>query len=350
MRERLSELWERPSFRVLAYVVFAVAMFGLFLVLTFPERRVRQIVTVQLEKALGHQYEVSIAELGLWRLTGAQLEGVQLKERVPASELIGAEGGLAQQIYVERISARFAPLGSLLRRGATVNYQVDIGGGILSGSYTHGSERRLVSVHSDDVDLRESTLIASFLGIPVFGQLDTDVELELHPTRPLLTGGEIALTGRQFTVGPTVLRTESLPVDLEVPMTNFGNIVVRAHVESPEGGGTPRLVIDEFETRGRDINTEFWGHVDLGAQMGNSRPRLEMRLQVNEEYVTANSLGVVFNMTEFRNGRHQDWYGFTLGGTFNDIAFRGAATAARGPSEAAEPAADGEAEAGEDEG
>src|SRR5690554_1143118 len=350
MRERLSELWERPAIRVLAYVVFAVSLFGIFLVVTFPERRVRQIVTVQLEKALDHQYDVTIADLGLWRLTGAQLEGVQLKERVPTSELIGSEGGIAQQVYLERISARFAPIGSLLRRGATVNYQVDIGGGVLSGSYTHGSQRRLVSVKSDELDLRQSTLLASLLGIPVFGQLDTDVELELHPTQPLLTGGEISLTGRQFTVGPTTLRTENLPVALDVPMTNFGNIVMRASVVTPEGGGTPRLTIEELHTRGRDINTEFWGHVDLGAQFGNSRPRLEMRLQVNEEYVTANSLGVLFNMTEFRNGRHQDWYGFTLGGTFADIAFRGAATAARGPSEAA-PADDAEAEeAADDEG
>ncbi|RAL22822.1 type II secretion system protein GspN [Lujinxingia litoralis] len=339
MRERLAELWERPGIRLLAYVVFAVSMFALFLLLTFPERRVRQIVTVQLEKALGHQYDVTIAELGMWRLTGAKFEGVQLKERVSATERVGVEGGLAKQIYIERISARFAPLGSLLRRGATVNYQVDIGGGVLEGSFTQSSSRRLVTVQSDELDLRQSTLLASLLGIPVFGQLDTDIELELHPSRPVLTGGEIALTGRQFTVGPTTLNADSLPVALDVPMTNFGNIVVRAHVESDEGGKDPRLVIDEFQTRGRDINTEIWGHVELGAQMGRSRPRLEMRLQVNEEYVTANSLGVVFNMAEFRKGRHQDWYGFTLGGTFQDLAFRGAATAARGPTEqAAEPA------------
>lgn len=334
MRERLRRWWERRVFRFFAYSFFASTSFFIFFLLTFPQHRVRQIVSVQAESALQNRYEVRIADMGFWRLTGVQMKGVQIKERRYGGEesVQDTRQGPPMTIVVDKVAARFSPIKSILKRGAAVSYQVDVGGGILDGTFIQAGQEPQITLNINEVDLRKSTLLASFLGVPLFGVLDGDIELALNPRTGQPHSGQVNLRGQQLTLGATKIRSDKIPVftELELPTTSFGNLQARINIEPGEGQGGSTVEIQEFRSQGRDINLEAWGDVDLMAN-GNMRLGVKMRMQVNQDYVTDNNLGFIFNMNEFRSGKVDDWYGFEIGGASGRTRFAGSPSAARGP-------------------
>lgn len=345
------EFLQNKAVRTVIYAVFGIVMFMSFMVITFPEQRVREILVVQLEKQLGNRYEVTITDMSLWRITGVQLRGVTIAERVPPTaadaeepEFEGPPGPLPMRLTLDKVSARLAPMASAFHRGPSVNFQVDIGAGsVFYGSFRQNRAGQRIAIELDDLDLRRSPLLATLVGMPVFGVLDGEIVLEMEANRPVLKGGHIDLVGKQLTVGPKVFATDKIPfvTEIDVPVTSFGNLVARLHIEPGEGQrATPKVVIDEFKTRGRDINTEIWGEVTLANNLGTSRPQVELRMQLNEEYVTSNNLSMVFNLAEFRNGKNNDWYGFVLVGNFQKPNFRGSRTAALGPRQGGAQEAD----------
>ncbi len=337
-----SPWWERKFFRVAIYMAFGLFSFCLFFVWTFPDHRVKEIAANWIEVATDHRYEVSIEGIGFWRLTGAEVEGVQLSERVAPGEYepVGdsdedsdsarpERAGRTTSARLERISVRLSPIRSLLNRGLAARYQIDVGGSVIDGTFVHtGAEQRL-DLSLNDVDLRQSTLLASLIGLPLFGVLDGDVELVFDSAAGQIIDGRVDITGEKLTLGSTVIESDQIPVftELELPTTSFGNLELKLNVEDTEQGA--RINFERFRTRGLDLNTEVWGHIDIGPRGG--QPRLEMRLQVKEEYVTEHGLGLLFNMSEFRDGEYRDWYGFVLAGTFDNINFQGSTTAAQGP-------------------
>lgn len=357
------EHWlQKPLVRSIVFMAFGFVMFAVFLVLTFPDKRVKQILVVQLESALDNKYDVKIVDIGLWRLTGVQLKGLSLTERITpevaeAAAAAEASGGppapLPMSVRIDSISARLAPLASAVNLGPAVSYRVDLGGGLLHGTYKQNKKRRAVSLVVDEVDLRKSPVLTSLLGMPVFGVLDGALDLEMHPSRPLLTGGNVALDGKQLTIGPATIYTDKFPPMsyFEIPQTNFGTLTARVAVENNASGGdsdeeegapkgrrqaaSPSVIVKDFKTSGRDVRTEIWGDIALGANMAQSRPKIEMRLQFDESFVTKNSLAPILNMKEFRNGKNNSWYGFVLWGTMKQLRFKGAASAAQGKQAAA---------------
>ena len=357
------EHWlQKPLVRSVLFMTFGFVMFIVFLVITFPDKRVKQILVVQIESALDNKYDVKVVDIGLWRLTGVQLKGLSLTERlspesVAAATAAEAGGGppapIPTSIRVESVSARLAPLASAINLGPSVSYRIDLGGGLLHGSYKQNKKRRNITLDVDEFDLRKTPAVAALLGMPVFGVLNGDMSLELHPTRPIVTAGHVDLDGKQLTVGPATVFTDKFPPMsyFEIPQTNFGTLSARIKVENGvadksrgkdvegedgesapnKGGAEPSLVVNEFKTSGRDLRTEIWGDVAMSSTMAQSRPKIEMRLQFDESFVTKNSLAPILNMKEFRNGKNNSWYGFVLWGTMKRLRFKGATSAAQGP-------------------
>lgn len=354
MRDRIREWWEKRFFRIVAYMAFGLFFFMIFMVVTFPQHRVKQIASVQIEKALDNRYEVTISDMGFWRFTGVQMRGIQIKER----EITGADGRPVDEnapmivpITVSRISARLAPIRSLLNRGPTINYQVEVGpGSVIRGQVVQSGPNVDIGVRLNRLDLREATLLTNYIGMPLFGVLDGKVDLRIDTRTGAIAAGNIDLTGQQLTLPETTVTWSWIPVftQLDLPTTSFGNLRARIRIEQQEGGqGVSRLTFDEFMTQGRDINTQAWGHVDMNPRRGNQFG-LEMRMAVNDEYVTANDLGFLFNYPMIREGRDGEWYGFVFSGSpGSDNFFRGSTTAARGPQEGeavAEPEVDDDGE------
>ncbi len=355
-------MMDRTIVRIPAYFAFGFAVFLVALVLTFPDERLKQIATVQIESQLANKYDVEIEDLDLWWLSGVELENVTLTERTGGSDDgadaegsdDGSDGGSGSdkpsddpdfndgptQIKVQRIAAGFAPLGSVFNFAPTVDFLVDLGGGNIHGNYVHGSDGREVNVNIDDIDLKQTTVLESMLGVPVLGTLGGDISLELHPARPLLTGGHITLTGKQLMIDEATIQSDEFgPMAfIDVPSTSLGNLDARMVIDKGDNARTPSLQVEEFRFHGgRDVRGQVWGDVNLAERFGSSRPKLQMRFQFDDKYVRDNDLSSVLRIKWFRDGKNEDWYGFVLMGRMSNPRFEGAPSAGRGPDAAPSP-------------
>lgn len=361
---------DRPLVRITAYVAFGVATFLVALVLTFPDQRLKEIATVQLESQLGGKYDVEVEDLDLWWLSGIELENVTLTERTAetapaASEASGggptddADGGRPSarndddaggpptqgpmKITIPRIAAGFSPLASLANFSPTADFLIDLGGGDISGNYVHGSDKREVNVDIDEIELAQTKIIESFLGVPLLGTLAGEINLEMHPSQPLLTGGNITLEGRQLMVDKATIHTDKLgPMAfIDVPPTSFGSLDANLVINKPEKSRTPTVDFKRFEFHGgRDVRGQIWGDLELGRNMAASRAKLKMRFQFEDKYIRSNDFSSLLQMPYFRDGKAKDWYGFVLWGRLANPRFKGAPTAASGPQAEAEAGAE----------
>lgn len=336
MLDRLTEWWQRKFFRVVVHIAFGLTLFVFFLFLTFPQHRVTQIISVQAESALNHQYNVSIEQMRFWRLTGVQMRGVRLQERPQGG---AANDGMAMTVQIDRVSARFAPLRSLLNRALTVRYHVDMGGGIVRGDVALRGSQAEITSRFDGLDLRRTTLLASMLRISMIGSLDGRISLVADLNQGTITNGSINLRGRNIILPATVVQVEQIPIltNLDLPTTRFGELLVEIEIEEGDGRFS-RMEFKEFRAHGQtDIQFELWGSIDM-LHGGGTRPDLQMRMQVGQEYITENNLSFLFNMREFRTGQRGEWYGFTVAGRTGNINFQGSTAAAQGREAQAAPA------------
>ncbi len=338
---------EKRYVRYPIYVAFFFLVFIVSLVIAFPDDEVKDILTVQIEKQLDHKYKVTIEDLDLWWLTGIQLENVRIEERKsgeePAEETEGGPELIPMEFTLPEVSARLSLLRSIL--GPTVEFSIDVGGGEIDGIFRNGSDANELQMEFDELDLRKTQAIAAFLGVPFFGDLSGEIDLELDPKRNVPTAGTITLDGEKLTFGPATVKTDKLPsmAFLEVPQTNLGNLDIDMVVDD-SNPKRPVMKIEKFEMNGRDMRGDVWGDIRVGAGSGNTILDLKMRMQFDETFVKKNSLAPLLNVSEVRKGKNKEWYGFQISGRTANVQFRGRPASAAGPS--AEPAAKPEPEAG----
>ncbi len=337
-------LLERRWVRIPAYMFFALMCFLLSMLITFPDDRIKKIMSIQLEKQLEYEYEVEIEDLDLWWLMGIELEQVTLKERWTTEQMAKAikeakEGGKPRsqfEVTVPRIGARLAPLTSLFNLGLGVLFEVDFDdGGLISGTFVQASGKRKVDIDFGDVDLKRSKIVENLTGVPGFGSHNGTVALELSGgNRPEILGGSIDLKGSKLTVGPGVVETTKIPsmVYIEVAQTNFGNLVIKAKIEPPKKPRAARFVIEEMGAKGRDVLMDMWGNVQPAKRLGLSKSNMQFRLQFDQGFVKENELAPMLNLPPLRAGKSADnWYGFTLYGPVAKVKFKASTTTARGP-------------------
>ena len=235
------------------------------------------------------------------------------------------------RVMIPSIAGRFAPLRSVLSAGPAVAFEIDLGGGIVDGYFANGSDERALYVKLNAIDLRKTTALTAFLGIPFFGQLDGEIDLILDPKRPMVTGGSVTIVGDKLTLGPATVETDKFPpiTYLEIPQTNFGSLDVQLRVVEDEG--QDKMSVDAFKWSGRDIRGELWGELELATRMERVQPDVEMRMQLDENFVSKNSLGPLLNVAEVRRGKNQDWFGFHLYGRISNLKFKGSPKSAAGP-------------------
>lgn len=347
------ELLERRIIRLPLFAALTSLMFALALSLTFPGDRFKQIVIVQAEKALEYKYEVTIADLGIWRLSGVELTGLTIKERWTDAQKAeadreaadGAPPRLPFSVTIPRLGVRAAPLTSLLNLGAGAAFIIDFeDGGSVDGAFIQKLGGRRVLIELNELDMMRAGLIRSVTGIPAFGELSGDAEFDLTGgAKPALSAGQIRFKGSKLTLGPGLVKRESLPsavaasipsmLYLDIPSSSFGNMVFEADVRKNKAG-EPELAILKAETQGRDVRGELWGGFSFPAGKGATRAELSMRMQFDEGYVRKNNLGVLLNIEQFRKGKSNDnWFGFEFKGPINRLnakTLRGSIVAAQG--------------------
>ncbi len=347
------ELLDRKIVRIPLYGLFTLVVFLAALVLTFPDERVKQIVIVQAEQVLNagkradagdRIWEVRIDDLDLWWFTGIELNNVRLKERWTDEkkarvEAEVAEGAPPQEpltVTIPRVAGRVSILKSIINLGLGAQYDVDFeDGGLISGEFVQNSDGGRFTANFADVDMYKASILQSVTGVPGFGTLEGDVEIEIDPKTRRPIAGNIDLKGKKLTVGPATVKTEMLPsmAYLEVPQTNFGTFVLKAKIVKDKGSQNPSLEFDEFSAKGRDVRMEVWGDVELSKVFSRGMANVSMRLQFDAEFVKENSLSPVLNIQLFRSGKSSDdWYGIAFTGLIGKMKPKGSVAAARGPS------------------
>jgi type II secretion system protein N len=355
-------MMDRPLFRIGGYVLFGVVTFILALLLTFPDGTVKQIAAVQiehrLEQSMDRNVEVEVGDLDLW-WAGLALENLSITEpdssSVPTDGGGGegrnggdntnpnddgdSEGGLASsgqpslQITVPSIGARLAPISSLMNFGLSVKYHLGLGGGSLSGTYTRSSSAQSIYVSVNDLNLNQSPILVQYTGVPMFGTFTGEGTFQFAPNRPVVTDGAFELSGQKVTIGPKEeLKLEAIPFGhVNIPQTNFGNMELELHIERREGQ-QPKVVLDGWRAKGRDVQLEVWGDVDLARRMANAEARLKLRVQLNPEFTQQNqAMGAMLNNEKMQNGKRGDWYGLVFWGPLRNMQWKGSPTAAAGP-------------------
>ncbi|MFB6265225.1 MAG: type II secretion system protein GspN [Bradymonadaceae bacterium] len=352
--------------RVLAPIVFGVVVFAIALVVTFPDTQLQQIAEVQLEKQLernvGTPHNVDIGDVDPWWI-GLQLQNVTIstpsasgpsasgnassgaaaekkaKKKKAASAggaTAGATGASAEfSISIPSVGVCFSPTSSLVSLGLSFGYFVGLEPGSVSGYVTQTTDARSLSVELDGLNLEPGDdVIERLTGVPTFGRLEGWAELTFAPARPVVTGGKVSLTGRKLTIGPKEeleLQGIAMANYLKVPQTNLGSLDIALHVDNA-GKGNPKVVVDTFKSKGRDVRTQLWGHLKLARRLAAARAQLKMRVKFpRQAFVSENQLGALLRTEQFQSGKRGDWYGFVLWGRLASVNFKGAATAAKGP-------------------
>jgi len=362
---------ERSIVRIPVYIAFGFAVFMVALVLTFPDQRLKEIATVQIEKQLGGKYDVSIEDLDLWWLSGVQLKNVKISERITdpdmgASAAEGpkdarakggpAAGGMPEKepffISIPRVAAGFSPVLSLLNFAPTADFLVDLGGGDIRGNFAQSSKSRTLKVNINKIELAKTPILEQYLGVPILGELGGNIVLNLHPRQPQVIGGDIKLKGNALTVAKSELHTDKLgPMAfIDVPETDFGQLDAHMTISQGEDKSKSKMEFEEFSFHdGEDVRGQIWGHLDLGRSAAQSIAKIEMRFQFDDKYIRSNDLSSVLNMQWFREGKNQDWFGFLLWGRLSKPRFKGAPTAAAGPQQGANADAEGAEDAPQDQ-
>ena len=346
--------FDNPLIRIGGYVLFAFAIFLVALLVTFPDSKVKQIAAVQieaqLEKNMKKNFDVTVGDVDFWWLLGVELENLQIKEKRPSTTTDSAGGesgedgsGSSQDaarsfplnITIPSVAARLAPIDSALNLGLAAKFYLGLGGGSVTGSYVRASNRQTIYVSLNEIALKQTRLLQQFAGLPFFGTLRGDMELEFALNKPLLMGGYVDLATDKLTIGPKKeVKIEALPLGyVEIPRTNIGNMNFELGVDT-ETGGRPKLVVERFDSEGRDLQTQVWGSIQLANSIGMAEAELQMRIRLNPEFIRKNELSPVLRMKEFQNGKKGDWYGFVVLGRLNRPNFKGAQRAADGPSDA----------------
>jgi type II secretion system protein N len=346
--------FDNPLIRIGGYVLFAFAIFFVALLVTFPDGKVKQIAAVQieaqLEKNMKKNFDVTVGDLDFWWLWGIELENLQIKEKRPSTgggsgesesgEEGGAGGGqdarsFPLNITIPSVAARLAPIDSALNLGLAAKFYLGLGGGTVTGSYVRASNRQSIYVSLNDIALKQTRLLQQFAGLPFFGTLRGEVELEFALGKPLLLGGYVDLATDKLTIGPKKeVKIEALPLGyVEIPRTNIGNMRFKLDVDA-DRGGRPKLILERFDSEGRDLQTQMWGSVQLANTIGTADAELQMRIRLNPEFIRSNELSPILRMKEFQNGKKGDWYGFVVLGRLNSPSFKGAKRAADGPPDA----------------
>lgn len=337
------DLFEKRVVRYPLYIAFIIVSFAVCLSLTFPGARVGQIIEVQAESALGPDYKVKVSDVGTWWMTGITMENVTISERVDLNAKIDDSKPPQKplSVTIPQISARLAIIRSILNLGAAIEFEVDFEeGGDIDGHVIATSSARRVDMSFNGVDLRRSKIIQSLTGVPGFGVLDGDVDIKLD-AKGVVQEGTVALKGTKVTLGPGILETNKIPsmVFIDVPQTNFGNLIIEADVVDQKK--QKKFVIKKINSAGRDVEMQAWGDVTLGKSFARSVLDLSMRMNFKPEYIKKNSLGSLLSLGPLFEGKGAGgWHGFTFTGPVKRMSFKGDKQVAAGPSKAKKPTVD----------
>lgn len=310
--------------RVVGYPLFFMFWFVLFVYVTFPYDRVKELIIAQVEaprqtpsgSLQPSNMQVSIDELGPTILPGVRARGVALT-------LLPTKAG--ERPSTVRMSEVTAHVGILSLLASNLNADVDIDGmggttraHIESAMSGRRAGLREFRMKMDNVRLAELPPIAAMVGLPVTGSLDADVTFHVPDGRLEQSSGSVQLSVEDLRVGDGHAQYQIPPMGgVTIEQIRAGNLAGQIAIR--DGVAT----IERMSTRSNEFSFAMDGRVELRPNLGDSAFNAGVRFQLTDAYrrksEQAGRIMMVMDMVpDLQSARRADgMIGFRCNGTFD---------------------------------
>lgn len=243
-----------------------------FVRLTFPYDALKSRLVTEFN-ARNKERVLQVSDLSGYGFFGVTAEGVHL---VPTS---GPGTGIASLSF-DRASIGFSPLSALFGH-VSVDYDLEIGGGTVEGSFSQDEETAELEVKGEDVDISNVSVLGDMIGLPLGGSLSGDVELILPKGKMAEGVGKFRFTIDKLAVGDGKAKVRNT---IALPKIDAGTLTFEADVK--EG----RLDIGELSAKGKDLEFGASGKIRLREPFDRSIVDVEASFQFKEKYTTQSDM------------------------------------------------------------
>lgn len=241
---------------ILYPLVFAVS-FAFFLYWTFPYGVLRDRATAAIEGRLGSGIEVEIKELKPYWFTGAEIQGLSIREA----------GGDAPAVLLtcRRLFVR-APILSLLAGRPRVVFDVEFSKGEISGQVGQADDVLAIDAELDDVDLGQIKAIGVASGLNLTSRIDGGLSLRIDQSRPIRSTGRVALELLDVTIAPSQAKISGLAMELpQLVVARGRESLIKLEI------GKGAVQVEQFRFTGGDVGLDLKGKVFLSSKVENCR-------------------------------------------------------------------------------
>lgn len=344
MKERLLAM--RPLLvRAIGYPLFFLAFFVVFLYVTFPYDRLKEVIIAQAEaprvspsgRTTPSNMELTIGSLGPTFFPGLKAKNVTV------TYLPSAPGGRPTFMHIDEAVVHVSLLGLLLRR-ANVSFDIEGLGGEIEGelSYSLATETepsetptpaptsrrasaaagtpsglRSFEMKLTGVNAAEMGPLVQAVGLPLGGTLDGTIALTVPDGLIPQAEGSVAITASHFAVGDG-------HAQYQIP--HFGGVTIdqiRAgdftfNMNIRRGVAT----LDRVGSQSNEFALQMDGRIDLRPDLSMSAMNLGVRFKLTDAYrAKSEQAGRILTVMEMvpdlqRARRPDGMYGFRCTGVF----------------------------------
>jgi type II secretion system protein N len=292
----------QPWYRALilaGYIVYALALFTLFVYLKFPSQEVRTLVLTALSRhGLNHVHIASVQPL--------LLAGVALRDVRYVQEVNGEALDLLRAPEFRLYWRTLVPFANRLR----LRFEGELYGGQVTGTiaWQQNGPGALVDVqaHLHDVHLGSHPAVARLGNTVVESKLLGDLTLRVPNAAWQEGEGRLTLQGEAGRVTGLQLAGVQLPPLVYEQLS--GEVVWQ----------TPGVVVREFLLRGRDWQFDVQGKLNLTAHLPASTLDLTLRVRISD--MLEQQLGLVGTALKQRRDR-RGFSSFKIEGTLGQPNF-----------------------------
>lgn len=243
-----------------------------FVRMTFPYRTLKERLVSEFN-ARSAERLLEIKDLGGVGIFGIEAEGVRMIPRA------ATQGGVAS-LAVDRAKVSAGPLSALFGNVA-VDFDLEVGGGTIEGSFHQNDEKAEVRVDGKDVDISGVSVFSDLIGLPLAGVLFGEVELLLPEGKMSVAEGKFSLKIEDLTVGDGKAKVRNT---IALPKIRAGDLNLAANVVAG------RMEIEDLSANGPDFELNAGGKVRLREPFDKSIVDLDARFLFKEPYTTQSDI------------------------------------------------------------
>ncbi|MBU0554290.1 type II secretion system protein GspN [Myxococcota bacterium] len=215
-----------------------------------------------------------------------------------------------QPVFVEHLKVSLSPF-ELIKGRLSGDLDAAILGGQISASLSQGREAWEVEGKWSDLDLSQLSFLTQALGVPLAGALSGETRLTIPlndkgEAQLADIGGETRLAISDGSVGPGKIESDKFGAfkTFDLPKARFGALSGAVRFDKR------RAQFEEFTFKGKDLEGELTGRIELNQKLERWNPRAHIRFRFSEPFLKEHSLKTLMTRMDYIR-RGTDSQGFT---------------------------------------